>query len=122
LICDNDTKFTTAFETVFRSEGIDVIRTPYQAPMPIHLPNVGSNRAGGVSEQAVEPKVVLAHHQLGTFATGDARVCGLPQLGPSAPIIAQQIPALLTAPIGSVPVRCRPVLGGLIHAYYRDAA
>jgi len=32
LIRDNDKKFTDAFDTVFRSEGIDVIRTPYRAP------------------------------------------------------------------------------------------
>ncbi len=32
LIRDNDTKFTGAFDTVFRSQGIDVIPTPYRAP------------------------------------------------------------------------------------------
>ena len=32
LIRDNDKKFTDAFDTVFRSEGIDVIPTPYRAP------------------------------------------------------------------------------------------
>ena len=32
LIRDNDKKFTKSFDTVFRSEGMDVIPTPYQAP------------------------------------------------------------------------------------------
>jgi len=32
LIHDRDTKFSGAFEEVFRSEGIEVIRTPIQAP------------------------------------------------------------------------------------------
>jgi hypothetical protein len=32
LIRDNDKKFTAAFDTVFRSEGIDVIPTPVRAP------------------------------------------------------------------------------------------
>jgi len=32
LIRDNDKKLTTAFDTVFRSQGIDVIPTPYRAP------------------------------------------------------------------------------------------
>ncbi len=32
LIHDRDTKFGAAFDEVFRSEGIEVIRTPIQAP------------------------------------------------------------------------------------------
>ncbi len=32
LIHDNDNSFTQAFDTVFRSEGMDVIHTPYHAP------------------------------------------------------------------------------------------
>jgi hypothetical protein len=32
LLRDRDTKFTTAFDTVFTAAGIDVIRTPPQAP------------------------------------------------------------------------------------------
>ena len=32
LIRDNDRKVTEAFDTVFRSEGLDVIRTPYRVP------------------------------------------------------------------------------------------
>jgi hypothetical protein len=32
LIHDRDSKFTAAFDEVFRSEGITVIRTPVQAP------------------------------------------------------------------------------------------
>jgi putative transposase len=32
LIRDNDKKYTASFDNVFRSEGMKVIRTPYQAP------------------------------------------------------------------------------------------
>jgi putative transposase len=32
LIHDRDTKFGAAFDTVFQSEGVDVIRTPYRTP------------------------------------------------------------------------------------------
>ena len=32
LIRDNDQKFSRAFDTVFRCEGLDVIATPYRAP------------------------------------------------------------------------------------------
>jgi putative transposase len=32
LIHDRDTKFSTAFDTVFISEGIQIVLTPFQAP------------------------------------------------------------------------------------------
>ena len=32
LIHDRDTKFTTSFDTVFVSEGTDILLTPYRAP------------------------------------------------------------------------------------------
>ena len=42
LIRDRDTKFTEAFDTIFRSEGLKVIRTPQTAPqMRIHTLNGG---------------------------------------------------------------------------------
>ena len=32
LIHDRDSKFPTAFDSVFRSEGVEIVRTPYRAP------------------------------------------------------------------------------------------
>jgi len=37
LIRDNDSKFTDAFDTVFQTQGISIIRTPYRAPNAIAL-------------------------------------------------------------------------------------
>jgi transposase InsO family protein len=42
LIHDNDTKYTSSFDYVFSSEGIDIVHTPYQAP-----------KANGIAERWV---------------------------------------------------------------------
>ncbi len=36
--------------------------------------------------------------------------------------IDQRIPISSAAPIGTGPVQCRHVLGGILHDYYREAA
>jgi hypothetical protein len=36
--------------------------------------------------------------------------------------IDQRMPVPHTTPIGSGPVRCRTMLGGILHDYYREAA
>lgn len=116
LIRDNDKKFTQAFDTVFRSEGIDVIRTPYRAPNA----NAYAERwIRSVREECLDKLLIInqAHlrrvmrEYIAFFNT--AR----PHQGLEQRIPVPKIPHETTGP-----VRCRTVLGGIIHDYYRDVA
>ena len=42
LIHDRDTKFTEMFDHVFKAAGTDIVKTPFQAPMPTATRSRGS--------------------------------------------------------------------------------
>jgi len=116
LIRDNDKKFSHAFDTVFRSAGIHVI------PIPHHAPNANAfaeRWIRSVREECLDKVLIInqAHlrrvmrEYIAFFNT--AR----PHQG-----IDQQIPVPPASRATSGPVRCRKVLGGILHDYYRDAA
>jgi putative transposase len=116
LIRDNDQKFTQAFDTVFRSEGIDVISTPYRAPNA----NAFAERwIRSAREECLDKLLIInqaylrrvMREYMAFFNT--AR----PHQG-----LAQQIPVPRMTHENTGPVRCCTVLGGIIHDYYRDAA
>jgi transposase InsO family protein len=114
LIHDRDTKFVSAF-TVFQSTGAHIIRTPFRAPNA----NAYAERWVRTVRQECLNKLFLlndAHLRWvlrGYIAYYNTR---RPHQG-----LAQQtpIPGPTPAPAGAV--RCRPVLGGLLHDYYRAA-
>jgi transposase InsO family protein len=116
LLHDNDTKFTEAFDAVFASESIKVIHTPYRAPNA----NAYAERwIRSAREECLDKLLIInqahlrrvMHEYVGFFNTVR------PHQG-----INQQIPVPKTGRPISGPVRCRNVLGGIIHDYYRDAA
>jgi putative transposase len=116
LIRDNDKKFTDAFDTIFRSEGIDVIPTPVRAPNANAFMErwIRSARAECLDKLLIINQAHLRRvirEYIAFFNT--AR----PHQG-----LEQQIPIPKTSVQGNGSVHCRNVLGGIIHDYYRDAA
>jgi len=116
LIRDNDKKFTPASDTVFRSQGIDVIPTPYRAPNA----NAFAERwIRSVREECLDKRLIINQAPLRRVMReyieffNSAR----PHQG-----IDQRIPMPQTGRKTGGLVRCRNVLGGIIHDYYRNAA
>jgi len=115
LIRDRDNKFPAAFDTVFRSEGIDVIRTPVRAPNA----NAYAERwIRTVREECLDLLLILNQTHLRrvlityTEYYNDAR----PHQG-----IEQRIPVPPQQSPSSGAVEHRKVLGGIINDYYRSS-
>ena len=117
LIHDRDSKFTAAFDEVFRSEGITVIHTPVQAPQA----NAYAERfVRTVRNECLDWLLIIGRrhleHVLPIYIQHYNRERphrGL-ALQPPEPLQVKQPPG------GDV--RRHDRLGGLVHEYYRAAA
>jgi transposase InsO family protein len=117
LIHDRDDKFTKAFDEVFRSEAIRIIRTPVRAPRA----NAFAERwIGSVRRECLDRLLVLNRRHLERVLA--AYVCHYNahrphrSLGQRPPDAQEQPPASFTV-TDLDRVRRRDVLGGLIHEY-----
>ena len=113
LIRDNDKKFPNSFDTVFESEGINVIRIPYFAPNA----NAFAERFVRTVRQEILDKVLVineAHLRrvLNEFLLyyNQRR----PHQG-----LEQQSPIERPEPLTEGLIRKRQVLGGIINDYFR---
>src|SRR6266849_1441454 len=117
LIRDRDQKFTDSVDDVFRSEGMEIIRTPFRAP-----------QANGVAERFVRTVrsecldwLLILNQQhleraLGVFVNHynghrPHRALALNPPHPTRPLFR---PATAG---GEARVQCRDRLGGLVHEY-----
>ena len=120
LIHDRDSKFTRAFDEVFRSEGIEIIRTPFRAPKA----NAFAERwVGTVRRDCLDWLLISSRRQLervlriyvdhyNTHRPHRALGLTAPTPGPRLGLVDPDPPDQLHR---------RDRLGGLIHEYARAA-
>ncbi len=118
LIHDRDSKFTAAFDEVFRSEGIEVIHTPIRAPQA----NAYAERfVRTVRAECLDWLLILGRRHLervlGAYAAHYNRERPHRGLALHSPEPATAIPRP-----NSGRIERRDLLGGLIHEYHRAAA
>ncbi len=116
LIRDRDAKFPPTFDAVFATEGVAIVRTPYRAPKANAYAErwVRSVRGECLDHLLIVNEGHLRHVLVGYVAHyNQAR----PHRG-----LGQQTPIPSTPSVACGPVRCRDMLGGLIHEYEREAA
>jgi len=115
LIHDRDSKFTTNFDQVFVSEGIEFVWTPFRAPK---ANAIAERWVRSVRHECFDQLLILNQRHLlrvlkeYTTYYNAAR----PHQG-----IHQQAPIPFSRPQHGT-IHCRDVLGGILHDYYRDAA
>jgi len=116
LIHDRDAKFPPAFDTVFASEGVAIVRTPYRAP---NANAYAERRVRSARAECLDHLLVAGEAHLRRVLTeyvafyNEAR----PHQG-----LEQRCPVALPSPMRDGPVRRRDRLGGLLHDYYREVA
>jgi putative transposase len=116
LIHDHDTKFTEAFDTVLEAEGVEIMDIPYHAP---NANAYAERRVRTVRQECLDKLIILNERHLRRtlhdyVACYNAR---RPHQG------LDQDSRCGLAPVSTeAPICCRPVLGGIIRDYYREAA
>ena len=112
LIHDRDTKFTSAFDTVFMSEDVTIIRTPVRAP------NANAFAERWVREECLDRVLILGERHLHRVLTTyvDYYNHARPHQG-----IDQRCPIPLKYAARDGPIERRDILGGVIHDYRRAA-
>jgi putative transposase len=118
LIHDRDTKFSRAFDSIFRSEGIDIVRTPIQAPNA----NAYAERwVGSVRRECLDRLLIFGRRQLAHVLRVYIRHFNQARphraLDLEAPNRGNGTDRPPTATLHTPQVRRRDLLGGLLHEY-----
>jgi putative transposase len=116
LIHDRDAKFSPAFEAVFVSKGIEMVRTPPQTPNA----NAFAERwVRTVREECLDHLLIFSQRHLRRVLQAYITYYNTarPHQG-----LEQQAPIPFVPPVPTGSIRRRDVLDGLIHDCYREAA
>ena len=116
LIHDRDTTFPAAFDAVFTSEDVTIIRTPVRAPNA----NAFAERwIRSVREECLDKILILGEGHLGRVLMTylDYYNHARPHQG-----IEQHCPVRMRNLARDGPIERRDTLGGVLHDYYRRAA
>jgi transposase InsO family protein len=116
LIHDRDAKFTSSFNAVFEWEGTETILTPYRRPKA----NAYAERwVRTVREECLDHLLIVGEAHLRRVLLEYVNYYNYrrPHQG-----IEQQCPIPIEHGLKEGPVKCRDVLGGIIHDYHREAA
>ena len=116
LIHDRDGKFVPDFDAVFRSEGVEAVRTPYRAPT---ANAIAERWVGSVRRECLDHLLILSEAHLRRVLA--AYVAHYNQARPHQGL-DQRTPLPYDGQGRRGPVRRRDVLGGLLHEYDREAA
>jgi putative transposase len=121
LLRDHDAKFTRPFDEVFRSEGVEVIRTPIRAPKA----NAHAERwVQTVRAECLDWTLVVGRRHLLRLLRAYVRHYNeqRPHRGLALAVPQPRDQDRDLMPIRLPEVRRRDVLSGLIHEYHRVAA
>ena len=127
LIHDRDAKFTVSFDSVFASEDVKAVLTPYRSPKA----NAFAERwVRTVREECLDHLLIISEGHLRRVLTEYVEYYNRRRphqgIGQRVPIPLPDKRIVSTASAASTPsvstrdpVRCRDVLGGILHDYYR---
>jgi transposase InsO family protein len=114
-IRDRDGKFAAGFDTVFASQGIEVIETLVRAP---NANAVAERVVRSIREECLDHLLILNQRHLAFVLRQFVAYYNYRRphkgLGQSLPVPLALAP---TSPATPERVQCRPVLGGIIHDY-----
>jgi putative transposase len=116
LIRDRDTKFSAGFDTVFGSEGVDIVRTPYRAP---RANAIAERWVGTVRRACLDHLLILNERHLDRVLR--TFVAYYDERRPHQSL-QQQCPVPCHTDSGGDRIARREVLAGISHDYYREAA